>query len=452
MKLSTQRYFLLFTALAITAFIAGGVLVGWKISQDYRLKLDSNEFLVKQLTRLKEKNKDEAVSKARKKMVRTEKARREKLGATRFFSGRLVEIQRTILAAEINGPVVSIPVEVGNQVKKDETLIAEVDTIWSRLAFEQAQRKIAVSKVQLGFQLREYERLSSLNEQGAGYVSASDLDSQKLKIEELQAEIALQQVVLMETEKKVARARVFAPFDGAIVNKIAEVGSYVSPGSPLVEIVSTGLIDAELTVSEAFIDRLKIGQTVPIWIDSLNLEASGQIHSIVPLGSTAARAFPVRIRLDDQGGKLKVGMSVRGRLQITDAKESIVVSKDAVLDRPDGALIWIASPKKDNIENVNSTEWIAQPVQVVITARTDKDYAVIPIAQQGRDLLQPGVECVIEGADRLIVGESLTISSIDPAFFKDLPKASGHTVIQPIEETAFFNPKTNKVEEKINKQ
>ncbi|MDO5581629.1 MAG: efflux RND transporter periplasmic adaptor subunit [Planctomycetia bacterium] len=477
MKPLTQRYLLLFIALAITAFIAGGALVGWKITQDYRLKLGSNDFLVKQLARVKEKNKDTAVANARKKIVRTEKARREKLGATRFFSGRLVEIQRTILAAEINGPVVSIPVEVGNQVKKDETLIAEVDTIWSRLAFEQAQRKIAVSKVQLGFQQREYERLSSLNEQGAGYVSASDLDSQKLKIEELQAEIALQQVVLTEAEKKVARARVFAPFDGAIVNKIAEVGSYVSPGSPLVEIVSTGLIDAELTVSEAFIDRLKIGQTVPIWIDSLNLEASGQIHSIVPLGSTAARAFPVRIRLDDQNGKLKVGMSVRGKLQITDAKESIVVSKDAVLDRPDGALIWIAVPQEtakeeiasqkslsisskngnpassnENSESKNEDLWTAQPVQVVITARTDKDYAVIPIAQQGRDLLKPGVECVIEGADRLIVGESLRITAIESAFLKDLPKASGHTVIRPIEETAFFNPKTNQVEEKNDNQ
>ncbi len=447
MKLSTQKYLMILIAMAVTAFLAGGALVGWSLKQDYNEKLQSDEFLQKQLVRIQENKQEKAVAQILYKSVRTEKALRKKLGATRFFSGRLVEIQRALLAAETNGPVLEMPIEVGMPVKKNETLIAQIDPIWLKLASEQAKKQIAVSKVQLGFQEKEFERLQNLSAQGDGYVSASDLDSQKLKIEELQANIAFLEVTLTESERKLERSRILAPFDGSIVEKRSEVGAYVSPGSPLVEIVSTGQIDAELLVSEAFIDRLKTGQKVPIWIDSLNLEVIGEIHSIVPLGSTAARAFPVHIRLDDRQGSLKVGMSVRGKLQITDEKESIVVSKDAVLDRPDGAIIWVAVNPKDEKGNRIEKDLVAQPVQVVITARTDTQYAVIPIAQEGRDILQPGIDCVIEGADRLAVNEHLQIVSIDPELQKNLPKASGHTVISPIEDTAFYNPETNKVEE-----
>ena len=440
MKTGTQRYLILFLALALTAFLAGGFLVGWKLTQDHRQKLCDNAFLEKQLARIKKEQEGEKKTEVRRKKIRTEEAKREKLGATRFFSGRLIEIQRSILAAETTGPLVSLPVEVGMKITKGKTLIGEVDTIWSKLAAEQARRQIEVSTVQKKFNQREYDRLKSLSDQGPGYVSASDLDSQLLKIEENQANIALQQVVLTEAEKKLARSQILAPYDGVIVRKISDVGSFVSPGSPLVEIVSTGQIDAELTVSEAFIDRLHIGDKVPIWIDALNQEMEGTIFSIVPYGSTAARAFPVRIRLNDADGQLKVGMSVRGRLQITDAKDSIVLPKDAVLDRPDSALVWVVVNKSDEKGNpVPDAGKVVQPVQVVISARTDIKYAVVPISDAGRKLLQPGAECVIEGADRLIVDEPVVVIKADPALLKNLPTASGHSIIEPIDETPFFD-------------
>ncbi|MDO5566620.1 MAG: hypothetical protein Q4G59_08180, partial [Planctomycetia bacterium] len=199
MKPSTQRYLIVFVSLALTAFLAGGLSVGWKLIKDYNQKLSDSEFLSKQLARIKEAEGDTTSgSKGRVKTVRTSKAVREKLGATRFFSGRLVEIHRSILAAETTGPIVVMPVEVGMSVKEGQTLIADVDTIWTKLASDQAKRQIEVSRVQLKFNQREYERLKNLSDQGPGYVSASDLDSQKLKMEELQANISLQEVVLAE--------------------------------------------------------------------------------------------------------------------------------------------------------------------------------------------------------------------------------------------------------------
>ena len=437
--MKSPKQFILLSALAVTSLLIGGGVVGWSVSQWFFTKLKDPEYLAKRVSLVQKENAAEEKAVVREKLVRVAPAVREKLGSTRFFSGRLVEIQKVVLASEITGPIVSLPIEVGMKVEKDKTVIAEIDTIWTRLATEQANRRLDVSRVKLAFEKNEYNRFARLSEMGKGMVSDSDLEMQKLRVEELEANIQLEEVLLEEAKKKLDRSKILAPFDGSVVAKIAEIGAYVSPGSPIAEIVSTGEIDAELQIGESFVDRLSVGDSIPIWIDPLNMETEGKIFSIVPYGPTAARSFPVRIRMGDLDGRLKVGMSVRGRIQVTDARESIVLPKDAVLDRPDGALVWIVTDAKNDDGAVVEDKKAVQPVQVSIAARTEDKYAVVPLSEEGRDLLKPGIDCVIEGAERLSVGERVNVIGIDPAMTVNLPKASGHTIIPPIEDNPFFD-------------
>lgn len=438
-RMKSSKHFVLLFASVMTSFLIGAGVVGWSVSKIFLGKLGDMEYLQKRVSDVQRQSQGEPAAAVRRKLVRVMPAVRQKLGSTRFFSGRLVEIQKVVVASETTGPVVSMPIEVGMAVKKGETLIAEIDTVWTRLATEQAEKRLDVSRVKLQFEQNELTRFTRLSEMGKGMVSESDLESQMLRVSELEANIKLEEVALEEARKKLARSRIVAPFDGTIVRKIAELGAYVSPGSSIAEIVSGGLIDAELTIAENYIDRLSVGDTVPVWIDPLNMETRGEIFSIVPYGSTAARAFPVRIRMDDMNGRLKVGMSVRGRIQVTDPKESIVLPKDAVLDRPDGALVWIVTDGKNEAGETDGRR-VVQPVQIVIAARTEDRYAVVPLSEEGRAVLTPGVECVIEGAERLAVGEEVEIIGIDPALTENLPKASGHVIIPPIDENPFFTP------------
>ena len=435
--MKTHKQFVLLAALAVTSLLLGGVLVGWSVSELFLSRLNDPEYLQKQVQRVQRQTEGEPEATVRKKLVRVMPATRQKLGSTRFFSGRLVEIQKVVVSSEITGPIVKMPIEVGMKVEQGKTVIAEIDTIWARLATEQAEKKLNVSRVKLSFQKNEYQRLMKLNDLGKGMVSESDLEMQRLAVEELEANIKLEEVVLEEAHKKLDRSTILAPFDGTIVTKISELGSFVSPGTPIAEIVSCGEIDAELLISESYIDRLSVGDTIPVWIDPLNMETEGSIFSIVPYGSTAARSFPVRIRMNDMDGRLKVGMSVRGRIQVTDAKESIVLPKDAVLDRPDGALVWIVTDELNEAGQASGRR-VVQPVQIVIAARTDDQYGVVPLSEEGRDLLKAGVECVIEGAERLAVGEEVEVVGVDPSMLANLPKASGHTIVPPIEENPFF--------------
>jgi len=191
-----------------------------------------------------------------------------------------------------------------------------------------------------------------------------------------------------------------------VIVKHAELGQYVTPGDPIVDIVSRGQIDARLMVPESAINFIRPGQTLPIKIDAMGEEAAGEVVSITPYGPSASRTFPVHVRLDDGQGRLKVGMSVTATIGMGAERQALVVSKDAVLVRPDGSTVWVAvaGPQGQTVE--------VQPVPVIIGVRSASEYAVEPETDQGRKLLRPGVQVVIEGAERLAAGQQVRIVTL----------------------------------------
>ena len=60
-----------------------------------------------------------------------------------------------------------------------------------------------------------------------------------------------------EIQEKLNRTKIYAPFNGAIIRKLAELGAYVSPGTPLVEIVSDGQADALFHINEKLMAEAK---------------------------------------------------------------------------------------------------------------------------------------------------------------------------------------------------
>ena len=113
------------------------------------------------------------------------------------------------------------------------------------------------------------------------------------------------------------------------------------------------------------------------------------------------------MRLDDQDGRLKVGMSVTAQIATGLEREALVVTRDAVLVRPDSSTVWVALPHGDG----EMAE--VQPVPVTIGARMRDECAVEAETDAGRTLLVAGAAVVIEGAERLMPGQQVRIVELD---------------------------------------
>lgn len=405
-----------FLAVGITALLIGAGVSYYTISNQTNAKMTDKAFLEKQLKSLSSGDKKDTTR--RLPIVRVAPAQMSDISDEQIFDGRLVEIQKVVLASEVSGLINEMTVEVGDKVQAKKTLIVGVDATWLNISLIQAQRQKEFDRVNMTLQKAELNRLERLRERQAGVVTDSELEKQTALAEESVAKYKLSEAMENEIQEKLNRTKIYAPFNGAIIRKLAELGAYVSPGTPLVEIVSDGQADALFHINEKFIQRIHIGDPLPIYVPAVDKTVNGEIVSIVPYGSTAARSFPVRIRIDDQDGLLKIGMSVQCTLETTEKAQRLTVPRDAVLQKPGENTVWVVQKESDGSLRVT-------PVPVYIHAKANAVLAVRPATEAGEKTLVPGALTIIEGAERLMPGQEVELKEVNPELLKDLPTAGG---------------------------
>jgi membrane fusion protein, multidrug efflux system len=400
---SRQRWLVLLGSLSLSTLLLGGLAGGWAVWRGVHEQLQDPEFLRRQLERA-DPQAGQANSQTAPALIRVNVAQRKKIQAQRSIIGRLVEVRKVTVASEVTGKVVELPVDRGTSVIAGQTVLARIDDVWARLAAERSKAQLASAEAQLTYQQAELRRGERLSE--TDVVTASELESRRAMVQELEAKAAEAKATLEEETERMSRSVILAPFDGTVVEKQAELGGYLSPGDPIVDIVSRGQVEALLMVPESMINLIQLDQPLPIRIDPLAEEGQGRVVSVTPYGPAASRTFPVRVRLDDQGGRLKVGMSVTASIATGPEQETLVVSRDAALVRPDGTTVWVTLPaaEADGVQ--------VQPVPVAITARMPTEYAIEPETDAGRRLLSDGASVVIEGAERLTPGQQVRIVSL----------------------------------------
>jgi RND family efflux transporter MFP subunit len=366
----------------------------------------------------------------------------KELASVRPFPGRLIEIKKVVLSPEVTGVLETLSVEAGDFVTGGETVIAEIDKTWTELTLKQAEAQIALYQVQLELQMEELQRMQRL---AAGrVVTESEITRQKIVTEQLVKQIALAELSRDEAKERLDRSRIIAPFDGIVVRKAAEVGQRVTNGTEIVEIISRGEVWAEIPVGENHLTQLAIGDTVPIYVESLELTLAGQVAAIVPYGPATSLTFPVKVLLKDPENKLKVGMSVTAYIETNSPSEGIVVPKDAVWIQTQGNSVWVfvseeTGDRRQEKESLtpNSSLLTPQPegrvyqYPVNIIVQGVEEYLIVPKSGEGTERVVAGAQVVIEGQERLMIGQQVRVATIDPAFMENLPQAFGHATIDP---------------------
>jgi RND family efflux transporter MFP subunit len=331
-----------------------------------------------------------------------------------------VEIKNTLISSEVSGLVLELPVEVGDKVEANKTLIARIDDTWTRFTHETAKREIELQTISLEYERNELERQEKLI--GSRTISESEYLLQVNKTDQVKTNLEIAKLVRDESGEKLKRTKIFAPFDGYVVEKKTEIGSLLTPGSQIVQIISSGEIDALIPVNQTVIDRIELNDEFEVDIHNLNLTVKGRVHLIVPYApSVGPRMFPIHIRLQNTAGRLKSGMAVSALIPESKPKPGIIVPVEAMLDRPDGRTVWVALPGERTT---------VQPVPVKLLANSVDEVSVEPETAEGKKLLVDKSQVVVEGAERLTPGQVVALKEVDEKFFQNLPTGSGHTIIR----------------------
>jgi len=327
--------------------------------------------------------------------------------------GRLREVRRSVVAAEVAGKIVGMGVDEGDTVIGGQTELARIDDVWVLNALSRASATLAEAEAQLQAataQLRqsrlEFDKLARLLEARATppreYEEAqAAYAADQARVAAAEAALAVAQTAHDLAERERERLSIKAPFDGIVVGKMIEVGEWAQKGSPIVEIVSRGKIDAVIDVPERLVNNLSVGDRIAVQIEALGEQRPGRVAAIVPLGESAARTFPVKVRLDDEGGKLKAGMSAVAHVPTSAKINALTIPRDALVRTPRQTFVWLAT------SDGQGPMPVATQARVKVLFGSGDRYVIEPLAGSP---LEPGSEVVIEGAEGILFpGQSLVV-------------------------------------------
>jgi len=170
------------------------------------------------------------------------------------------------IAAEVSAVVLTVHADVGQVVAKGD-LMLELDPLDYRLNLKQAEANLASNRAQLGQAEAKLKRAKTLGNNQ--YVSADELLERKTSVMVYQAQIQANDVAVAIARRNLEKCSIRAPFDGVVVERIAQVGNFVRNGEAL--IAATQLDQFEL---DARIPDSQAGELADS--DHLRFESRGQ--------------------------------------------------------------------------------------------------------------------------------------------------------------------------------
>ncbi len=276
-----------------------------------------------------------------------------------------VEANRdVVVAAEESGVIRQVYLERGADARAGQA-IARIDE--RVLAAQVAQARAAAELAQT-----TYERRKALweNEKIGSEIAYLEARS---NAEQAAANLAT-------LDQRLARTVVRAPFAGSVEARMVEVGTSVSPGTPVARIVDTSPVKVVGAVPERFSADVTTGRAVAIRFDALDTEVTGTLSFVGAAVDQRSRTFPIEARLENRDGRFKPQMSANIRLPLRELEDAIVIAQDALIRDEDGFVVYVAVPDGDG--------WMAEvrPVQT-------------GVADGGRIVIEAG----LEAGDRVIV-------------------------------------------------
>lgn len=195
---------------------------------------------------------------------------------------RVVPLQEAEVATRVAGTVDRMGVRVGDRVTRGD-LLASLDA-------GDVRARIDAARAQLELAQRTFDRIQSLERDGAA--SPHELD-------QAQARLASARAQVQEAETQAAYVEIRAPFAGTVTARVADAGDLASPGQPLIHLSGDAVkVVAELPADQA--GTVSVGQEVLLESDAGMVR--GTVRSVVSALTRPSRRFQVEVTPADPSG------------------------------------------------------------------------------------------------------------------------------------------------------
>jgi RND family efflux transporter MFP subunit len=254
-------------------------------------------------------------------------------------TGSVKPDQSSMVASNIAGRAIAVMVDVGSRVKVGDPLI-RLDTSNAQISAQQVQAQLASAKAQWNMANTDCQRAQQLLDKGA--ITKQQYDIETTNCTAAQQNVAAMQAQANQVGKQITDGVVRAPFTGVVSQKLTEVGQWVAPGTPVVQLIDDDPLKVDISVPESAAQYMKEGQDVEL--DAVAFPKQ-TFHAKVDKVGVAMTTMPRALLCEaiiDPGTPLKAGMFVTVKVTLGQAPAP-VVPRTAVAPRGSTQRIWVVA-------------------------------------------------------------------------------------------------------------
>lgn len=146
-----------------------------------------------------------------------------------------------------------------------------------------------------------------------------------------QALLLQRRAELQSAKQQLAETTLYAPFDGSVRERRANLGEYLTAGTPVATIVRMHPLRLRIEVPERDAQGIRVGQPVRVTVEGEFEQAAGRVARISPAIQEQSRTLIIESEVDNQRARLRPGSFAKATIQTSSNNSAITVPPDAIV-------------------------------------------------------------------------------------------------------------------------
>jgi RND family efflux transporter MFP subunit len=311
----------------------------------------------------------------------------------RAFAGTIKPRREADVGFRAAGRIATRLVDMGARVRAGDVL-ARLDPADLTLSVRSAEADLASAEAQAEQAQADAARSRTLR--GQGWASAATDEVKQATARAATEKVASARAALSLARNRLDYADLRAQTDGVVTAVLADPGTVVAEGQPVLRLAEAGAPEAEIQLPElALPDATRPGATVTLWARP-DLPLKATLRELAPSADGKLRTYAARYTIDTPPAWLALGMSATLHLPGAYSAAVATLPAAALIDRGQGPMVWAVE---------GAGKLVPRPVQV---RRLQQDRVVV-------SGLADGDMVVALGAQKLDPAAQVRVSDERPA-------------------------------------
>ena len=309
----------------------------------------------------------------------------------RSFSGSAVTGRVVNLSFRSSGVVTELDAVLGQRVTAGQ-LVAQLDNVAARLAYEQAVVSLNGAASQMNTAQLALDRTRALYESGTASLSDYENARNAFRTAEASHESALRSVQIQE--EQVAYGTIVAPVSGTIAAVPVEIDENVQAGQT-VAVLNAGVgLEIALGLPEAVIAQAAPGMSAEISFAAVpGRTYMGTVTEVSPSVDPATATYPVRVTIDDATDDIRSGMAASVSLAFPPDPTlagALVVPAKAVGEDDASRFVFV-------VEDGGNGEGTVRKQAVEVGRLTSEGFEIVSGLSGGENVATAGLQTLLDG-------------------------------------------------------